>query len=688
MVNRSTLSNANRLLGTLSVLTYCAITGAGLNVVGPTVLAADPWPSARVAAPLETYEQRLTIVFTNAEAMRRAEVQIEPLFNGCHRAVSCRWDDNWTSDNEKTRDVMEECGVSGTWYLNGQHFHPGGRSADYLPITRKLLVGGNSVGGHSLTHPYLTYFHSHRMFAETSGVRINWEAALDQPVVSYAYSFIDLRPLPEGGEVLERSLSSLERAGYYHLAEFLNFFDDVPLRMELSPIMPPENASFSSFQQAVDWAYHDAELSRRWPMISNSMHAWYGTERLDYEYDELRKRLRMLANLESAWHCNQNEYAAYRRQVRSTQVRIVDRRDNKADVAIRQRPSLVELNDATPITITVTGVSPDEVADVTCPTATVAASQLASENGRMFHVWHDRKQQLPTKTGHAANPNNLMELDQLLSDPDFPQVRGILCAEGDQLRLRVTCQGESLLENVQVAWRLPIGWQQPSKPAYTTGRTEALALACPLKPRGEWLERIGRAHFAAQVDFYLDGKPGRIHFTCQRPGNSPNDSLPLGNFALLGPISRELFDAKAFAAQVESNGCPDNWVLADGSKVLWRSDARDGYVKHEWLNPEYIRTMGTWDSESPTYVMRSRITSPAEQSVKFIVSQAAETLLILNGTRIDGDKGHLRAGANELIVVYPGRVMQSMHDRLCACYLRIVDCSTGERLEDITYQAY
>lgn len=674
-VESTNCRQALRLVATVGILTI-TVTGLG----APRAIADSE-------ANIDSYDQVLMIEFASDEAAQNADIRLERLFDGYHRAVSCRWDDNWTSDNEATRDLMEEFGIRGTWYLNGQFFHPGGQSADYLPVARKLLAGGNSIGGHSLTHPYLTYFHSNRMFAETSGVRINWEAALDEPIVSYAYSFVDLKPLPEGNRVLDRSLQSLERAGVYHVAEFLNFFDEIKLRLELSPIMPPENQPYTGFAEAVDWAYNDEDQAERWPMISNSMHAWYGTERLDYQYDELGKRLKKLSELENVWHCNQNQYAAYRRQATRAKLEVMSRQGKTVEVTVRERPLLLDLNDATPLTICVEGVAPNLVTSVKCTTASVQSSKRSTDGKRWFHVSHDRGQQLPAKIGHVANPDNFQDVDQVESDADFPNLKGVLFAEGDRLKLHIECEGEDQLGGGCVTWRVPIGWQQPARA--DLGREIATVdLGCPLQPTDREPDRVGRAHFVAQVDFRMAGEQGRLYFTCEQPGPSPDASYPLDNFSLLGPIPRDQFDVDRFAEQVEADGCPEYYQLGEGGRARWRKGARDGYVTHSWLNPEYVRTMGTWDADVPSFVMRSKVVSPTERAAKLIVSQVDRSVVLLNGRRVEGDQVELRAGENELIVIYPGGVMQSMNDRLCACFVRIANTATGERMEDISYQAY
>ena len=635
------------------------------------------------------YRQELTIEFTDEDSAKQATFAIEPLFDGHYRAVSCRWDDNWTSDNEKTRDVMEECGIQGTWYLNGRSFSPEGKPADYAPIARKLLQGGNSVGGHSMTHPYITYFHSNRMFAEMAGVRIDWEAALDKPVSSYAYSFVDLRPMPEGREVMLRTLDTLERSGLYHIATF-NFFDDVDLRLEFSPIMPPENHPFDAFKEAVDWAYNDTGFSEKYPMISNSMHAWYDTMRSSYGYDELRKRFDLLNELEDIWHCNQNEYAAYRRQVRLAKLSTVER-DGKLVTLSLVRPELIALNDTVPLTVSISGVAPSKVSAVGCTTADLKDSESTSTEKRMVHVGHDRTQSLPLKIGHVSNNENASELAAVAADSDFPRIVGLIKEEEGSLDLQIRNDSDTSIENVIVRWRVPIGWKLENQleQALTCEPGQTVQLSQRLIPQGPEQRRFGTAHFAAQVDFSIDDQPGRIHFTCQKRSEAmPDDSYPLDHFALLGPFDKDKFDASGFTDRLLSKGCPEEWSTEDGTKLRWRPTARDGYITHSWLNPEYVRTMGTWDHISPTYVLRSRVVSEVDQDAEVVLSHDKLCKVFLNGKQPDSRRVTLRSGENELVIIYPGVLITHEAKRLAACFVRLADPESGKRLANIRYRPF
>ncbi|MEN1680521.1 MAG: polysaccharide deacetylase family protein [Planctomycetota bacterium] len=662
--------------------------------VGFVVLAVDgpaaygESQAAGAASHDGLYRQELVFEFADEDAARNARFQVTPLFNGHRRAVSCRWDDNWTSDNEGTRQVMEEHGIRGTWYLNGRRFTPVGGNEDYVPVAKRLLEGGNSVGGHSLTHPYLTYFHSNRMFTEMAGVRIDWEAALDRPVVSYAYSFVDLRPEPEGRRVLERTLDTLDRAGYYHISEYLSFFDDVDLKLELSPILPPENSPFDVFRKALGWANTDPRVGRECPMVCNSMHGWYGTNRVEFGYDELRRRFKAMAALDDVWHCNQNEYAAYRRQHRYAELSAPSVNGKRVAVQLT-RPSLLSVNDRVPLSISVQGATSDEVQRASCASADVTRSDRDDAAASVFHVHQDRQQTLPQTIGWIANPTNDSAGMEVDAEGDFPWLSGRLVADASGLILQIRNDSADPIEDCRVTWRTPLGWrtEQQRETVATIGPNQERRLSASIPTPPNDAATLGDAMLVAEVDFVHRGEQGRMFFTCTRTGAEPDNSWPLDQFSVLGPLDNATFNRAEFVAQVEAGRTPPTWS-SRGGELRWRPAARDGYVRHDWMSPEYVRTMGTWDAHSDTYVLRSKVTSPEDRSVKLIVSHAEQSEVLLNGKRVESGVATLAAGENWLVIIYPGATMSPQTPRLTACYVRLADPETGERLTDLRYSAY
>ena len=681
----SFLKDANNLMLKLSLPLMRYLGLVAITVLPLTVFAQSPSP--------DMYDQKLTLRFATAEAADQAQLQIESLFDGHYRAVSCRWDDNWTSDNLPTRDLMERYGIKGTWYLNERFFSPENRPADYLPVAKKLLAGDNSIGGHSLTHPFVTYYHNNRTFEEMSGVRIQWEADLDQPVVSYAYSFVDIRPEPEGAVVMKRTLDSLTRAGFDHVSEYVSFFEGIEYEQEISPIMPPENNPFDVFEKAVDWACNSEEVGRQYPMITNSMHAWYGTPRLNYEYDEFEKRLKLLSSLKDIWNCNQNQYSAYRHQVKHGSLAAVTREGQTVEVTLR-RPRLLVLNDPMPLTLSIAAVARQDVKSVLVDGKPLELSKRSVDQRVLFHVPHTDPQGLPIKIGRVQNPDNSEQWNDLKPDADFPNLQAGLSVQNDRLKLRLACKESQRLADVRVTWRAPIGYEIQQMVQYPKLTDQGgLQLECPLVEASDPDSRWGREHFAAQVDFSLDGQRGRLHLTCQRPGKMPDDSLPINGFSLLGPFKPEQVSADQLVSLAKQQWQADQWQSdawkVDGKQaVAWRPRAQDGYVTQRWMNPEYVRTTGSWDAYSPGYVLRAIVHSPEDRAARLTVSHPLDSRILIDGQEVKLGTVQLKKGDNHLMIVYPSATLGVKTQRLTACFVRLADPATNVRFDDIRYQPF
>ncbi|HUU23178.1 MAG TPA: polysaccharide deacetylase family protein [Phycisphaerae bacterium] len=657
-----------RLAGILTPLALAALASA-----------ADEDKPAGLHVPFEfparSYVQRLEVTFATEVAAQRAALAVAPLFDGRAWAISSRWDDNAKS-HEQTRRVLAAHGHKGTFYLNDP-----GRGAGFTETARKLLEGGNSIGGHSLTHPMLGYLHPNRMFEEVAGVRMRWEAALDVRVVSYSFSFCHFRNDLAGPGVQVDITRALERAGYYNIANGWYHRGPVSTDMILSPIMPWDGKDIDQFARD---ALADESFRRAHPNLSYAMHSWYSTPA---QWAKFEKQLDDYGRKSDWWYCNQNEYAAYRYQFLRCKLSEPEVKGRTVRLALR-RPVLADLNDPTPLTVEVAGVSPEEVAAVACPTAGCVRSARQGDRFR-FHVFHDRGQRLPERIGLIANEDNHPDPADSDRDGDFPDVRALLSWRDGRCRLALVNKGRSPLTGVEVCYRLPPAWAEGivrrPLPDVAPGKTITDAPAPTPRERG-YRYQAGSTFFAAQVDFTDGNTAGRLHLSCRAAAPQRDPSYPQGGFARLGPIPEKLFDLPRWDRMIRAGEMPAELGLPDGKTLRWRADDRAD--DPPGLDPEAVRTSGNWLSRQTVFhVLRSELVSPRGQPVELRHARGFLQRIYLNGQPVPPGSGpvDLAKGVNQLVLVHrtSGSGYQAEN---AASLLRVARPGSNDRVEDVEFR--
>ncbi len=629
--------------------------------------------SFRFGVPPETYTQTLRVVFDSPEAASKASVAVAPLYSDYEWAVSCRWDDNNASDL-KMRDVMAAHGYRGTWYLNAPSPWFGAE------MGRKLLEGGNSIGGHSMTHPFLTFVNRNRQFWEVLGARMAWEAAVDRAICTYSFSFCDFRNSLEEDDVHCAIAEALRRAGYYHIANGW-FNDAMPTDLELSPILPSDGAPIDD---AARRFLADAGHRNRHPNMSFSMHVWYNTPE---GWANFEKQLDAYGHRADWWYCNQNEYAAYRWQYRHTKVGGPGPSGREVVLEL-ERPVLRELNDAIPLTIKVGGVAPEAVVAAECETADLELARSA-DGTPLVNLNHDRTQRLPAKIGLIENEDNHGELRRDDASDDFPDIAGLLSFRQDGLELILENHAAEPLEDVTITYRLP--------PACDVGIVRhhvgrvAGSFADSLEPtvgRSDHKYTSGSSFYGAQVDFTCAGQAGRLHLSCRVPNARRDPSYPQGGFVILGPIAEdELAPAAAERERrlVKLVAAPEAFAAESG--LQWRPESPDA---RELLDVEVVETAGRWDNQegrTQYYVLRSIVRSPAAQEAGLLYEPSVVRAVLLNGQQVTGGTARLAQGANTLVlvVVRPGDGRFGASN--AGCFLRLTAPGTRQRLTGIEYEA-
>lgn len=358
------------------------------------------------------------------------------------------------------------------------------------------------------------------------------------------------------------------------------------------------------------------------------------------------------------WHCNQNQYAGYRRQFRNATLGEIEQEGDTV-AFILKRSSVLAVNDDTPLTLVLSGITRHAIKSIECPDCKVTMSDRDDDDRVRFHVPHQCKDRLPKRIGHVANPENMSKFDQLKRDRDFPQLIGGLVAQGQSLSLSLQADEQHALEDIRVVWRVP-------------NRSRALCRT----------NRLSSERRTQTAPLYLPAS-----------GNGAGFIVASRGLQHLGPIdpakvkSDDLQDL-AMTEWTKQRWSGEQWRLPDGTDMKWRRNGRDGYVKQEWLNPEYVRTMGTWDALSKTYVLRSTIHSPNKRAARLAISHEKLSDVWINGQEVKSNDFELSQGENKILIVYPGCTLGVATQRLTACFVRLFDPNSGMRMRDIRYQAF
>ena len=624
------------------------------------------------------YTQVLEIELADEAAARNADVRVLPLLNGAEWAISSRWDDNNLSDL-RMRDTLTAHGHKGNFYLNATSRGFSGDPYAYgqkpgANIGRELLRGGHAVGAHSWTHPMLSYCSRNRIFEEVMRCRIDWEAHIDSPVNSYAFSFCNYQNGLHGTVVQLDIAEALLRAGLHHVANG-RFLQDIDLRLPVSWILPPDGRPID----AVFTRYlEDPGIKTSNPNISFDMHVWYRTPEA---WSQFEKELDRYGGKPEWWYCNQNEYSAYRHQFERTRVQA--RREGACLSVQLARPCLRDLNDAVPITLEICGVPAASVRSVRAPRA--RCERTSGGESARINLWHDGSQTLPATIGWVRNDQNHPALTETEPDADLPTLNGVLHCAGESLTLQLRNSGEEPLENLWITYRLPLAWTagvvRRRVPTVAPGAT--LRDTLDLKPAtDDFGYRSGVNFCVAQVDFSREGAGVRLYLSCRSIGALDDATYPRDGFLTLGPIPEsQLDEAEAVAA---ANG-PGPLRLADARRLEWR---RVDPSKSGMLDVEVVPTTCDWghgDKEADVYLLRTTLHSEREQPARLIIDRATTVAVYLAGRKADAAAVTLREGENPLLLVCKA------HGRFrpgnAGAFLRTTAPGSRDRLTDIRYVA-
>ncbi|MCX7012371.1 MAG: polysaccharide deacetylase family protein [Candidatus Sumerlaeota bacterium] len=629
-----------------------------------------------------TYSQEFAITFHSEDAAKAAVVELAPLYDDYAWSTGSRWDD-CNPDDTKMRDVLEKHGYHATWYLNSPTIHGG----DFAPYGKGILKGGNSIGGHGWSHPKLSYMNCNRLFEEVARTRVAWEAAADTQVTCYAFAYCDFRNPMMGNQGQIDLNRALRRAGYYLSGERL-YNDDLFTDMVGMLLLPGDGAEIDEYMQR---ALADEAAHREFPMLSHTMHVWHRTPEA---WEKFEAQLDKYGHNPDWWHCNHNQYAAYRYQSLHTTLAHPLREGKTLRVKI-QRPRLLDLNDSTPLTVRLKNVGRKDVASLQSETADCVPSDRKTDVF-LFHLFHDRSRSLPEKTGLVSNAENRAALADRDEDADFPGLKGLLSFDGKALRLILRNQTSAPFKDVQVIYRLPLAWKE--------GLIRRV-LKEDIKPGAQWEDIVtpsglttdyrytaGTAYYQAQVDFLVGTEAGRLHLDCHvRNAIERDASYPQGGFSRLGLIPDADMDMDKVVDTIRRDEfLTEPWALQNGAILDWTS-ADDTPFTEPFLDPELIRTYGSFNcKEAGYYILQSEVSADREQPVQFRRTHQTVQRIFLNGVEVSGGAARLRQGPNRLVAIYHTAFsnkarFSNFHGEHAGCFLRLVKPGTTERLAGLRF---
>lgn len=647
---------------------------------------------------MDSYLQTIFITFKTEAAARRARPGIAPLYHDLQAAFSTRMDDNNANDL-RVAEVMAEHGQKGTFYLNDlsawwedNAYVGAAMSGDpAVEIPPRLLAGGNSIGGHTLNHEYLPALSKNSAFREIMGARVALETRTASPVLSFTYPFMYFRSdLREGVDRADLD-EMLCRSGFYQLAEHqYNEGRDGGLQDGVFVICDGDTQGGRYGESVLTQARGEER-----PLFLVAMHpwvkAWGGPE-----FPKLAEIYRRWSGRADWWYCNHNQYAAYRYQARHSRLE-VSVEGNVLKAALT-RPDPLDLNDWTPLTFKVERVSKEEVISVESPGAEVQPVALGASYA--FDLCHGRKRGAVEAYAETDNPRNTDRLEE--AGKGVESLRALLYRKGRVLTLVLRNEGEQVLQDIRVVFRLPLRWEEGvvRKQVGTLAGGGSVTLEVPLTERANPEHYAdGREYDVAQVDF-RGRRRVRLYAVCEVPGNEPAAFFARSGFWVLGPLPGDMddFDPQVFAKSFQEGTPPEReYTVPWGRSLIWKILEP---AEASFLDPDIIPTTGKSSSRgfykwhasfhfphTPVhYILSGRVVSPQNQTVRAVFCRKCVKRLWLNGRGVSGEELSLKQGTNDLRILYAPLMgsESQFSEKNYGCYFRLTDAS-GKRMKDVHF---
>ena len=650
---------------------------------------------------MDGYTQTFVVHFRSAAAAGRAVVRIVPLYHDFSAAFSTRMDDSTVNDLV-VPVVMAKYGQKGTFYLNSldSWYQDSPETGISEPkdaareIPRRLLAGGNSIGGHTLSHEFLPALSKNAAFGEIMANRASLEVGTGTPVNSFVYPFIsfhdsDLR----NGTDREDLEAMIRRAGYYQLAEH-RYNTDWDSGLQDAVFLELDGRSGGG-------KYSEAAVTEKRgyeerPLFLVTMHAWVSNWGAP-DFPRLAAIYARWSGRSDLWYCNTSEYAAYRYQARHSRLSTEVHGDTVRAVLVRPDPR--DLNDGIPLTFRVEGVAAADVVSAEDADADLVPVPLGTAFA--FDLPHDRGRGVPQVYGSSYNPDNSRQLDANAAAAGGLQA--LLSRENQLLVLALRNAGAAPLDHLRVTFRLPLRWQEgaPRRMLPALGPGESARIELPLTERAAPAAyAVGPELDEAQVNF-AGAQRGRVYAACSVPDGDPSAAYPRHGFWILGPLAGDEadFDPLAFS-QAFLEGAPPKteYAVHWSGNLAWRTLDP---ARASLLDPDLIPTTGKasipkfyvgdasvyFPHRNAQYLLYGLVEVPAAREARAVFRRDCVRRLSLNGQVVDGDRLQLRPGTNDLRILYaPAQSEGASFDPAnYGCYFRLVD-ARGRPMEDVRYR--
>ncbi|MFA5057188.1 MAG: polysaccharide deacetylase family protein [Opitutaceae bacterium] len=648
---------------------------------------------------MDSYLQTIRVTFRSEAAARRARLGIAPLYHDLRAAFSTRMDDT-NAGSLGVAKVMANHGQKGTFYLNRLQVWwednaytgaemSGDPAGEFPP---RLLAGGNSIGGHTTSHEYMPALSKNLAFREIMGIRVALEVQTRSPVLSFTYPYVSFRTEVRDGCDRTDLEAMLLRSGYYQLAEHqYNADRDSGLQDGVFVICDGDTDGGRYTEAALTQPRAEPERPLFLVTMHPWVHAWGGPE-----FPKLAEIYRKWSGRKDWWYCNQNQYAAYRYQARHAPLQASV--EGNVLRAVLTRPDSLDLNDWTPLTLKVEGVTPGEVVSVACAGAEV--QPVALEGAYAFDLFHDRQRGAIEVYAETDNPENSDQFEGTAAGAEG--LRALLYRKGRVLTLALRNEGGRALEDLRVVFRLPLRWEDGvvRKHVGSLGAGAAVTLEVPLTERADAEHYTDGAEYnVAQVDF-RGSRRVRLYVTCEVPGGEPPACFARHGFWVIGPLPGDMdeIDPQVFAKSFREGPPPERtYTVPWGRSLSWRHFPP---AEVSFLDPDIIPTTGRsntidffkWHSSrhfphTPIhYILSGRIVSPENRTVRAVFFPQGVKRLWLNGQPVKGAELALKQGNNDLRILYapPMGSESQFSERNYGCYFRLSD-ARGKRMKDLHF---